>query len=242
MSLPYLHSVSHGLPAAVRLWWVDLDTYANLVPLQGLEAADVERAGRMSSRRQGLRFLAARHALNGLLVRALGASDKHLRLHVNEFGKPELPGGGLEFNLSHSEGEALVAVSERQPVGVDIEQVRPVVDAEALVHDHFTEAERGYWSGGGTDATRDRRFLECWTGKEACLKALGVGLSIPPATIDAGQGDTVRAVSLSLGADRVDVSVCSVHASPTTVAAVALATAEVVALARRRMGAEAEER
>jgi 4'-phosphopantetheinyl transferase len=80
----------------------------------------------------------------------------------------------LKFSLSHSKSIAVLAVDHSQPVGVDVEDVRPI-EAE-VANGHFSATEltdlRGLqgedWLAG---------FYRCWTRKEAILKAEGVGLS-----------------------------------------------------------------
>jgi 4'-phosphopantetheinyl transferase len=93
---------------------------------------------------------------------------------VGSFGKPAVEGeSGLHFSLSHSKTVAVVAVTREGPVGVDVEDVRPIEEAVAATH--FSPAEvvdlstlRGEdWLAG---------FYRCWTRKEAVLKAEGVGL------------------------------------------------------------------
>ncbi len=221
MSAEQLRVVSHGLSPDVHLLWVDLDAYASTVPLDGLEPAELARAERMAFRRDGIRFLAARHALYCVLAQALGRSREQVALSFGEFGKPKLVDGDLQFNLSHSGPEALIGLSRDRAIGVDIEQVRVVPDADALVREHFTEAEQAYWASGAA-ATRDRRFLECWTRKEACVKALGGGVSIALATLDVGNVEPPRTVAVPSRAEWPQVTVCSVAPPSETVAAVAV--------------------
>lgn len=100
------------------------------------------------------RWLAARWALRRVLESYLDQPAAAIELEVAERGKPHLRSGGeLKFNLSHSEGLALVAVTHGRPVGVDVELIK----------------ER-----------RPLAFYEDWVRKEARLKCLGVGLGVPP--------------------------------------------------------------
>jgi len=143
---------------------VDLDASASLVPLDGLAPVELARAPRAAFRRDGLRFLAGRHALYGLLAQAPGRSRAQVALNFGEIEEPAPVHGGVQINVSHSGAEALIGLSGDGAIGVDIEQVRAVSDADALVGEHFTESERGYWAGG-VAARRDRRFLGGWTRK-----------------------------------------------------------------------------
>lgn len=233
MSGRYLERVPHALPADVELWWVDLDAYAEVVALDGLSAHEYARGARMAFGRDARRYLAGRHALRQVLANELGRSPEGLVIEPDEFGKPHLlPAGPLHFNLSHSAHEGLIGVSRDNPIGVDIEIVHQVVDADALAGAHFTDDERADWSRAG-EPLRDRTFLVCWTRKEACVKALGVGLSAQAASIDAGCAPDKRVVAIPLGGRRCEVTLCSLHLPGESVAAVALATPEAVRIARR---------
>ena len=97
------------------------------------------------------------------------------------FGKPGLrpeSGRPLEFNLSHSAGRALIAVTTHCRVGVDLESLQARSDGAEIARRFFSAAEFQQLS-----ALPDPRFAEaflgCWTKKEACLKACGCGLTIP---------------------------------------------------------------
>lgn len=229
----YLERVPHAFPADLQLWWVDLDAYAEVVALDGLSAQEHARGARMAFGRDARRYLAGRHALRQVLANELDRSPESLVIEPDEFGKPHLlPAGPLHFNLSHSAHEGLIGVSRDSPVGLDIEVVHQVVDADALAGAHFTDAERAEWSRAA-EPLRDRTFLACWTRKEACVKALGVGLSARAATIEAGCAPHKRVVAIPLGGRQCEVTLCSLHLPGESVGAVALATPEAVRIARR---------
>jgi 4'-phosphopantetheinyl transferase len=97
-----------------------------------------------------------------------------------EKGKPRLVAGAAElrFNLSHSANGALLAVARGRELGVDLEALRPMDDAEALVERFFHPAERRVFAGLEADR-RLAAFFSGWTRKEAYLKARGDGLSLP---------------------------------------------------------------
>jgi len=230
----WLEPVPHDLSADVRLWWVDLDGYASAISLDGLDAGEHARAARMAVGRDAQRYRASRHALRQLLASALDRLPETLVIETDEFGKPHFAdGSSLHFNLSHSGHEGLIGVSPDRAIGVDIEVVHPVVDAVPLARAHFTDDELAAWSGAA-ERLRDRTFLTCWTRKEACVKALGVGLSALPASIEVGCKSDLRAVGVSFGMGRCEVALQSLRLPSDAVAAVALAGSEAVRQARRR--------
>lgn len=81
----------------------------------------------------------------------------------------------LRFNLSDSEDLALLGVTWNDAIGVDVEWIRPVAERDAIARNHFSARE--YESCMRAPAEeRDRVFYNCWTRKEAWLKARGEGL------------------------------------------------------------------
>jgi 4'-phosphopantetheinyl transferase len=96
-----------------------------------------------------------------------------------ERGKPllDMPGHApLHFNLAHSGDLALVAVSRCCPVGVDVEEIRPMNDAQDIAARFFSQREARELDGLPFNQQREG-FFNLWTRKEACLKATGEGLS-----------------------------------------------------------------
>lgn len=228
----HLQRVPHALAADVQLWRVDLDAYAGGVALDGLTADEHARAGRFVLGRDGQRYLAARHALRHVLAEALDRSPEDVGIEPDDCGKPQLvPPGSLHFNLGHSAHEALIGLSRDRPIGVDIEVVHDVVDAEALAGALFTDDERAACSRA-PQALHARTFLACWTRKEACLKALGAGLSARLASIEVGCDPDLRVVAVQLGAERCEMTLQSLDLAGDVVGAVALATPEAERLAR----------
>jgi len=231
MNAPGLEPVPHGLSPDVRLWRVDLDAYAQAVALDGLSREEEAREARMTHGQDGRRWRAARHALRRVIAALVNAPPETLVIEPDDLGKPRLQGSGLQFNLSHSAGEALIGVSPDRAIGVDLEVVHEVVDAEVLARAHFTNAERAEWSRADA-AARDRTFLTCWTRKEACVKALGVGLSAQPESIEVGCAPDARVVAIRLGTEGCEVALESLRLRGESVAAVALAAPEAVRVAR----------
>ncbi len=119
------------------------------------------------------------------------APDK-LTFVENDFGKPRLQLSQNEeprlfFNMTHSADLALYGVTRVGELGVDVEQVRTVTDMEGLVARYFTPIEREAIAGAD-EVERDRVFFECWTRKEALIKAWGCGVSVPLEEVDASPG------------------------------------------------------
>lgn len=150
---------------------------ACLSVLDGEERARSDRFLRAEDRD---RFVASHAALRLVLAGFLDADARALAFSTSMTGKPELAGpevGRLRFNLSHSGGHALVAVSTTARIGVDVEVPRPMPDALRIARAHFHPREVAALAACGRAV--EAAFFACWTGKEAFVKAVGAGLSMP---------------------------------------------------------------
>ena len=140
------------------------------------------RAGRFYFRIDREYFVTARGALRDILGRYLDAPPARLRFSYTEYGKPALEGGAglgaLQFNVSHSHRVALYAVTRSRAVGVDVELV---CERNALpdVAERFFSAREVAMLRALPAAARTAAFFNCWTRKEAYIKAIGEGLSHP---------------------------------------------------------------
>jgi 4'-phosphopantetheinyl transferase len=119
--------------------------------------------------------------LRHVLALYLGEAEKKIALARDERGKPLLAADPdrIAFNLSHSGGLILVAVSRGREVGVDVERAKPERDLVALA-ERALRPEDGATVRAAPEAERTRVFYELWTRHEARLKCLGVGLAGEP--------------------------------------------------------------
>lgn len=126
--------------------------------------------------------VAADEALARVLALYLGADPDAIELVRGEHGKPRLAiePERLAFNLSHSEGLALVAVSRGREVGVDVEREKPERDLVALA-ERALSPEDAAAVRDAVGEERAQRFYRLWARHEARLKCLGVGFGGPPA-------------------------------------------------------------
>lgn len=127
-------------------------------------------------------YLMAHGMLRRVLAQHTGLSPDALRFETNRFGRPELSddaaGRSIRFNLTHTPGLAACAVAADRAVGVDAENLDREIDLRSVSARVFSPAEiRGLDELIGRDATE--RFYLHWTLKEAYVKALGMGFSLP---------------------------------------------------------------
>jgi 4'-phosphopantetheinyl transferase len=158
-----------------------VDGNACLVPM--LSADERDRAARFREERDRVRFVAAHGMMRDLLGRYCGLPAEAVRFVYGAHGKPALAGPGPQFNLSRRGDIAILAVSEDAAVGVDIERLALPPDATAILRDNASPAEiDAYARLPAKD--RAQSFFCWWTRKEAVVKALGGGLSIPLSCFD----------------------------------------------------------
>jgi 4'-phosphopantetheinyl transferase len=146
-----------------------------------LDEGERARADRFVLARHRHEFTVARGFLRDVLGQLLETPARHIRFDYEAKGKPRIAAGNassLRFNLSHSGGLALLAVTRDREIGADIEALRPVSQVESLAERYFA-AEEGQALRSLPEAERNAAFLRCWTLKEAYVKAMGGGLSIP---------------------------------------------------------------
>jgi 4'-phosphopantetheinyl transferase len=127
-------------------------------------------------------FIAARYYLRLIVAPYLNAEPKDLEFKYGPYGKPLLAekfeSTGTCFNMSHSHGLALYAVTSGRAVGVDIEKVRLDLDCIKIAERYFSPQEVEALRKLPKDKQR-QGFFNCWTRKEAYLKAKGEGFSSP---------------------------------------------------------------
>ncbi|HEY1402610.1 MAG TPA: 4'-phosphopantetheinyl transferase superfamily protein [Pyrinomonadaceae bacterium] len=141
-----------------------------------------EKADRFYFERDRVRFIVARSALRRILSRYLNISPAHIVFSYNQYGKPDLSAAAgeprLRFNVSHSHERALYAIARGGEVGVDIEFVREDFASLEIAERFFSPREIEMLRRL-PEQLRTGAFFNCWTRKEAYIKALGEGLSHP---------------------------------------------------------------
>jgi 4'-phosphopantetheinyl transferase len=137
------------------------------------------RAQRLIHAEQRSHFVLAHGGLRGVLARYLALEPEAIEFQVGSNGKPSIwnQSGALclRFNLSHSHGRMLVAVTKGREVGIDVERVRDKVHVLKLAERFYADAEYQDLKNR-TEPDRTRQFYRYWVAKEALLKGQGRGL------------------------------------------------------------------
>lgn len=169
---------------AVHVWRARLDQ-PELIRrglLELLDADELSRAERFHFTKDRDHFIVGRGVLRSLLARYLEVEPAGLRFDYNSYGKPALAQiqeqPPLRFNLSHSQQWALYAFTLEREIGLDLEYMREDFAGEEIAERFFSRREVEMLGALPLDR-RTEGFFNCWTRKEAYIKARGEGLSLP---------------------------------------------------------------
>ncbi len=168
----------------IHVWRVFLAQTASI--LQSLEQTlsrdERTKAQRFYFEKDRRQFIVSRGALRTILSHELDIHPRDLRFGYNPYGKPSLipeqGGDTLRFNLSHSHGLALIAITKNRDIGIDIERIRRDFSYQPIAESFFSPLENAVLRSL-PQHLQHKAFFTCWTRKEAYIKAVGKGLSIP---------------------------------------------------------------
>jgi len=167
----------------VHVWQISLRPSQDIIRdcCTILSPGEHDRASRFHFERDAERFIAARCAMRRILSLYTLVAPKELAFCYGEKGKPylsPLDRFDIQFNLAHSGEIGLLAVVQSGCVGVDIEMIDGAVDGDGIAERFFSRKEVKALRALSSEE-RTLAFFRCWTCKEAYIKALGEGLSLP---------------------------------------------------------------
>ena len=171
----------------VRIASLDCRQSERIVFESILAEDEINRANRFHFKKDRERFVAGRGLLRMILSSYVGMPANEIIFTYGCHGKPGLRRQdgrpAIEFNLAHSAGTAIYAITRDRPVGIDIEFVNHEFPIESVAERVFSKVEVAAFRSLPRDMQRTA-FFKCWTRKEAFIKALGDGLSCPLADFD----------------------------------------------------------
>lgn len=172
-------------PEEVHVWIVEperiddrrlLDAYWNL-----LDAGEREKQRRFRFERHQRQYLVSHALVRLTLSRYAPVAPTAWTFATNAYGRPEIQGEWgpkLRFNLSHTDGMAIVAVGTGAELGADVEDAQRPGETVEIADHYFAPTEVATLRALPQERHRER-FFEYWTLKEAYIKARGAGLSLP---------------------------------------------------------------
>ena len=165
------------------------DVRALAATLSAAEAARAARYGRDDLRE---RYVVGRATLRVLLGARLGRAPEEVVIGRGERGRPyAVDAGGLDFNVSHTAGVALIGFAAGVRIGVDVERGDRVLNVDGVARKFMAPDEQRTLAGLAPDARR-RALLRLWTCKEAMSKATGEALAAPFRRLSVATADGLR--------------------------------------------------
>lgn len=213
---PALRQLPHPPVSDVQIWTAHLDSlsFAEITDLEAsLDSMERARAARFHFEPDRKHYIASRGLLRHLISNALGKPAEAIAFEYGARGKPALASAfstdrTLHFNLSHSGGWGMFALTWDSEVGIDLESAsrlgRDGNDLNGLARKVLSTRELTIWQALPDMATREAAFLRAWTRKEAFAKATGRGLFDTLGSIDVclDAADPQPSLSLTLEGDK----------------------------------------
>jgi 4'-phosphopantetheinyl transferase len=193
----------------VHVWRVRLNQIdGHLQQLQQTLSDDERlRAGRFHFDRDRRRFIVSQGMLRLIIGDYIDMEPSRLQFYVGHRGKPylmhSLGNVPLQFNLAHSKEIALYAFTCSREIGIDVEYVRDMPDAEKIALTSFSSLENKMLQSL-PEHQRQEAFFNCWVRKEAYIKAIGNGLyhTLDRFDVSLAPGEPPRLVSIEGSAER----------------------------------------
>ena len=178
----------------VQVWRLDLDgPEGRSLLTQAFEALTVEERQRAAKMRTGTapeEFIAGRGSLRRLLSASLNCDPQGIGIVIGNHRKPILrPLRGVRmphFNVSHSRGMILIALSHAGSVGVDVEYMDSAIEMIDVARAAFHPDDVHRIESAHTAKERLLAFYGSWTRREAVAKADGRGLTLPASGFSTG--------------------------------------------------------
>ncbi len=200
----------------VHLWHATLDDRLSESLRPFLCDDEVLRADRFHFAKDRNHYIVARGLLRKLLAAYLGVGSAELEFIYTAKGKPFLKEnrrGSINFNLAHSHERAIYAFSHGRELGVDLEFIREDLADEKIAERFFSPCEIETLRTVPAEL-RKQAFFDCWTRKEAYIKARGEGLSMPLDEFDVSLAPGEPAALLKNHKDPEEVSRWRIQSVP----------------------------
>ena len=152
-------------------WESDISTLKKL-----LDPIEIKRMERFKFKHLRQRFLIAHALLRKVLSAYIQIPAEDLCFDQHDSGKPFLPDfDNIQFNISHTDDDLIIAITEDIDVGIDIEKIKPDMNFK-IAKRFFTKVEYNLLQQS-PDSKKNLAFFRLWTGKEAIVKMTGLGIA-----------------------------------------------------------------
>jgi 4'-phosphopantetheinyl transferase len=178
-----------NLESEIHVWWSILDQPQYIVNKyqKMLSQEEQERINKFKFQLLRGRQIVSRGLLRRFISKYISIDPKEVEFTYNKYGKPLLNTKqnkvNLQFNISHSENLGIFAFAIKNSVGVDVEEVRELLNLEGMVELFMSQFEQR-WFSEVAPVKRNEVFYNLWTVKEAFIKAIGTGFSFPLVNVE----------------------------------------------------------
>lgn len=194
----------------VHVWCAGLDQPLSCVQSleQNLSEPEKARSNRFHFEKDRIHYIVARGRLRQILGYYTGIDPRELHFRYSSYGKPALVEqenqNDIRFNVSHSQGLALFVLTLGHDIGVDIEYIRPEMEYDQIAEHFFSDKEVTTLRSLPVEM-QAVAFFNCWTRKEAYIKARGEGLSLPLHKFDVSliPGEPAKLLSTRIAPEEV---------------------------------------
>jgi 4'-phosphopantetheinyl transferase len=170
------------LPGEIHMWLIPEVQNENMMKVLShkLNDAEKEKASRYYFEKKRRQYIITRGVLKILLEVYTRRNSEQFQIVQGIYGKPFMRSEEEEihFNISHSEGLSILGFSKEAPLGVDIEIIREIPERDEIAEKYFSKKENNIYKTI-PEEYRTKAFFNCWTRKEAFIKAIGEGFSKP---------------------------------------------------------------
>jgi len=168
-------------PNQVHIWSVNISEHINKLPIywEFLNDKEKAKAAQFKFDKDCNCFVVARGVLKKLLSIYLNLKPKEIEFQFADYGKPYINHPSkIQFNVSHSKDAILIGFVRNDSIGIDTEYTKRKIEVKEIARQFFSQEE--YQSLMALNSEYQLQgFYNCWTRKEAFIKALGSGLSFP---------------------------------------------------------------
>lgn len=168
-------------PNEVHIWAINKKEHINKLPLYWdiLNTSEKEKAAKFRFESDHNCAVISRGILKNILGNYLNKTPKNIEFKLGEYGKPTLKEtSDIEFNISHSKDSIVMAFTQKNKIGIDVEYTKKDIEVKKIASHFFAEEEVTSLLAL-KESYHKQAFYNCWTRKEAFIKALGCGLSFP---------------------------------------------------------------
>jgi len=172
-----------------------------------LSSDECDRAARFHFEKDKSHFILFRGTLRTIIGRYLNCDPRRLQFQYGDYGKPYLKvtynEKPLFFNMAHSKHLCVIGFTRTHKLGIDIEFIRPIPDMDDIAKKIFSPYERKVFRSLPENQKRTA-FFNCWTRKEAFIKAIGKGMSFPldQFSVSFAPGQPCRIIGIDSGTEK----------------------------------------